>query len=978
MIFKALKQALALAFSISAATSALGADLKVSYPQILQQKGEIYKNTKKGFVAIKEGDLLKITDHLQAGALGKKDNVTEKPKLLQKQKLVFSFSDKEIIVAPQGSQAKFTKIKKLPNYELTGYSTLIIKPQTKSYSFTLNGLKMESTTGATLYLVATKSVQQWTLDSGEVSAWLPKNKGKSTVQEKFILRTGERITKKKKTFDLERNPDYKDKVYLNAQAAGFTKVVPYKYAGKATFKGDFLMVDRGESREKLVGSPVPIFEGDIVKTGKGQEAKLNLETADLIIIQPESSFNLSQIETQKVQKSDFKFTGKIRVKAKKRKKKRSVRFRSATAVIGIKGTEFFASATAGETEVGTLEGLVGVADPDGKGEVLVEPGQKTRVKKGQLPEKPEAMEPAQLNELSKSAPTGNTEGQGPKIWPPLQLAFVTNLEGAPIKVAFNAPMTKIKLLVNGKEIPATIAEDKKTAEIDVVALFAAAAKKTTVKLEIEATGEDKAVAKSSTSLKLRHKPAKPPEITIAEGKTEIRTAKVEKLLIASDRKMSTWELSLDGKPVKPVTTKKDATSDTKGVLGLELSGGWLAGLKSGDHILEVKGTDEFDMASEVAKITLKVDQDAPFVTGLAVTPRPNSLGTPLVLGDLVTDAEKMKTTDKELAKSEPAKMLPMDNLPLKEGEGLTFKFNEKTTSTIIEVGKQKVELKPKAKGLEFEIAASDLSSLFKGNQKGEFTLYSTDDLGNEKAIKGQVEFSPLPSPAVLAWSFKGKSLASKGDKDLVFSSNQVVEKWEVKVNGKSLKLLELKSQPPFAVGQKVTISSVELLKLAEGSNKVEVTVWNDFQQDTTLPLALSLDQSAPKLVQIVPAMPLEWLSFMDKDVATFEFSEPLSEASAKVAGKKWAVKLSADKISLTLTASANLLGNKEQEFEIEVADQLGNKAVFKGWARIKPMGASALRDSYNESSLGNQIGDTDAGLEIDRIPFDARKPKIVK
>ncbi|MCP4755235.1 MAG: FecR domain-containing protein, partial [Proteobacteria bacterium] len=229
--------------------------------------------------------------------------------------------------------------------------------------------------------------------------------GKTTEVE---LKALDRVALKKEGYKLEKGVKLEeDPIYSNAIVPGFEMMGEYKVAGTATFTEKSLQITRYKKTSQLTMSPAILMAGDEIQMIEKQTATLNLVSKDSIRLYPNAKFTIEEF-VQKPQKQKkksilFKFAGKIRAKIAKRKKLGRIRFKTATAVIGIKGTDFEANAAEGATEVATIEGSVGVSDPEGKGEIEVKAGMLTTIAAGALPTPPVAIPPARLQQMYDDA-----------------------------------------------------------------------------------------------------------------------------------------------------------------------------------------------------------------------------------------------------------------------------------------------------------------------------------------------------------------------------------------------------------------------------------------------------------------------------------------------------------------------------------------------------------------------------------------------
>ncbi len=138
-----------------------------------------------------------------------------------------------------------------------------------------------------------------------------------------------------------------------------------------------------EGKQLSVGSfGLKIKSGDIVKTGATGKARLELTNGNNIYVAPSSEIKLTEEvigeETSSISQLIKLFYGKIRAKIQKTRKKRFV-IKTATATIGVKGTDFITEYVDETTKVGTIEGLVALLSEKSQQSVDIPPGRMSSV-----------------------------------------------------------------------------------------------------------------------------------------------------------------------------------------------------------------------------------------------------------------------------------------------------------------------------------------------------------------------------------------------------------------------------------------------------------------------------------------------------------------------------------------------------------------------------------------------------------------------
>lgn len=148
-------------------------------------------------------------------------------------------------------------------------------------------------------------------------------------------------------------------------------------------------------RGYLAKKDLPLFQGDIIVTGKDGRAKLALNDGSILSLASETRVVINQSVYHKKKKrrfSFFKLVGKTRFWVKKLVdlKQSDVKIKTETAVVGVRGSDFIIEGTLATTIVTALElggsqlEIVSLAKPDAKPTIL-NSNQRSEVKKGELP-----------------------------------------------------------------------------------------------------------------------------------------------------------------------------------------------------------------------------------------------------------------------------------------------------------------------------------------------------------------------------------------------------------------------------------------------------------------------------------------------------------------------------------------------------------------------------------------------------------------
>ncbi len=162
------------------------------------------------------------------------------------------------------------------------------------------------------------------------------------------------------------------------QASAFSAA---KNIGKVMVKSSPVIVVRKGKRLKVGRFGMNLQKGDIVITPKGGKAQIVLSSGDSLFLASSSQVVLNEEITSSAQAKITRImlsSGKIRAHIKK-KKKRRIRFRTANAIIGVKGTDFVVEHINRTTTVGTREGLVNMASAKSGKNIDIPPGKMSSI-----------------------------------------------------------------------------------------------------------------------------------------------------------------------------------------------------------------------------------------------------------------------------------------------------------------------------------------------------------------------------------------------------------------------------------------------------------------------------------------------------------------------------------------------------------------------------------------------------------------------
>ncbi|MCP4756585.1 MAG: FecR domain-containing protein [Proteobacteria bacterium] len=372
---------------------------------VLLQKGDLFKMQEEGFVVLEEKEAPKTVDKLRIGEIEDAGLILVTPEELAAASVALSYSERDLITLSNGSTIvrSLSEIDNLPNFEITGAVHVFIRKSQDSatmeeavYEFKINDIFMSSSQ-LHLFYNDLKGKPELTVVEGMVTVSLPSEEIEMGPRDRLVSQYGDYRLRRNVQLDL-------DPVYRHSLVPGFEVMGEYRVVGTVAFDKETLQLTRYGKTGRIPASPVAVMEGDEIMTGGGQNATLELDTKDTVQLSPDTRFSIEEFYAKPGKESiNYKFLGKIRAKVVKRKKLGKIRFKTVTAMIGVKGTELEIAASEQMAEVATIEGVVGVSDPDGFGEVEVSAGMMTTVAAGALPTPPVAIPAARLSGLIPAA-----------------------------------------------------------------------------------------------------------------------------------------------------------------------------------------------------------------------------------------------------------------------------------------------------------------------------------------------------------------------------------------------------------------------------------------------------------------------------------------------------------------------------------------------------------------------------------------------
>ncbi|MGK5093163.1 hypothetical protein WDW89_14250 [Deltaproteobacteria bacterium TL4] len=384
--------------------------------RLLYHEGELFvKNQEQQFIPLQED---KITDSstLRVGESEElqisEDVLTEQVLSSLKQAvIVLSYSNREMLTFLKGSTLVRTiGYDRIPAYSLSGIGHIFIDEATdlEPFEFRVNNLHLQANRKTHLFFNSLVVPPELILIQGGIFE-LPYDSEPAEEQIPLTL---------KKEGALPA-------ISQQTLVPGFFTPGAYHHAGTADVTPGTLTLYRYGQKYEMSGTSIPLMLYDTIESGPDQTITMVLISGDQIRLFGNSRFTIAEIEEKektprslldKLWKSMFQtgkeyslnadFSGRVQATVKPRTVKNIVRFDSATATIGVKGTEFVAVSTPALTEIATISGTLLVSDPDGAGVVEVTQGMMTKVIKGTLPILPIPTPPEFLQASTGLSPVG--------------------------------------------------------------------------------------------------------------------------------------------------------------------------------------------------------------------------------------------------------------------------------------------------------------------------------------------------------------------------------------------------------------------------------------------------------------------------------------------------------------------------------------------------------------------------------------------
>ncbi len=856
---------------------------------------------------------------------------------------------------------------------------------------------------------------------------------KKIVLETVKLNPMDRIVIEKKGYRIEKKTNLKtDAFLLYSTIPGFESPGPYRPAGKVGFERESLQIKRYGKTSVIKQSPALLMEGDQLHTSDDQSAIIQLTDKDIIRLSQNTTFSIDAFNFKaKTLTSVLGFAGKVRARIAKRKKRSQVRFKTATAVIGIKGTVFESSASADVTTVETVQGTVGVSDPKGQGEVSVKAGEKTSVAANGLPTEPEPIPSDRWQQLQKglipvaaatAVPLNHlrilspADGQTYTI-PVLTLeidpedaTLIFQLDGQPFVVENG---DTLHYLSEGPHQLVVKGTDDETSQ--------------TVSFTIDRTAPDLSPASQLEGFILRQ--FKPITLFWTEPLASLNVLYNNAPLpvtVSEDGKSSV----LDSSPIFVNTTNGQMinlvfeTLDKSGnnnrfeksiQIKYRPSASPFISIEDGKQFIHLKDAKTITAVSnrEIEQWTILLDQQP-----LALPPQttPPDSGKKLLIippgyfSQLTEGKHVLKITGTDdfgligrqsleliidktpavlqqpLALLNPiqvmneARLLMLENLVVKEGESLMFNWSEPVSSvTFMLTGiKMPIPLVPSENKKASRLDASHITQFLGTIKSSPIKIEVKDAAGNITQLQGNIRYLPKPDspPAITVATGSGKLALSDTDSFKVTSDRNIFQ-WHIFLNDK-----EIVRPSSTALETGLGSKQIELQKnlfpeLTDGSHRLIVKGTDRFNLNGIGELTFSIDNKSPEMLQMSKSIKMSSFKLRKDEMLHLKWSEKLSAVEAVLADKPWTLILSADRAEVIIKGDADKLSYEPKEYKLIAFDLVGNRTQIQGRIALRKPRKMALEDSYNDSILDLTRTSIDKMTLTNRPKFQLNNAKPV-
>jgi hypothetical protein len=390
---------LAAIFAVAALAFTVPASLaqEAGAVQVLQSTGEL---SRKGETGPQKGAEFPAAAVLQAGqapAGATPESLASKPPAAT---AALFFAPGEVVTLSTGASAERSGGAERGEYQLTGAAHVLLElGEPPGRELVINGVVLRAAK-VHLFFEGWASPARLYVVEGYAQLPGPSGDGVDVVAGEWVV-----LEAANPRVEGEPGATIVNPLLLWSQLQGFESPGPYKYVGDAFVADAKLRINRNDRLSHIAGEKVPIFEGDQIVTEDGQRVRIVFKSGDKVALTGKTVFKVDEYLPERQEKPStlFSVLGKVRALIVSRLAPDSVRMKTATATIGVKGTDFNTIAGEQSTLVETVDGTVGVGDAAGNGEVPLGPGTQSTVPEGGSPSAPSAISPERMKELQEEA-----------------------------------------------------------------------------------------------------------------------------------------------------------------------------------------------------------------------------------------------------------------------------------------------------------------------------------------------------------------------------------------------------------------------------------------------------------------------------------------------------------------------------------------------------------------------------------------------
>ncbi len=1013
---------------------------------VLYRKGELFKQQQEGLKPLEKKEVLKIGETLKVGKIENPKTLIKEPKRLKEAQAVIRLTDGILATLSNGSTLSYSMSKKEKIHEInviaTAHIYLIPAKNQNEVKVRINNLIITSAQIHLFYhdLLANPVL---TVIDGMASA---KVSGDMKFESEMLVGESDKKADEEKPKEINLKPQSrlvflkegikvfekidldKDPIYPQTLVPGFDTIGAYRSVGAVEFTGKDLIIKRYKKTSRLDSSPAVLMEGDEIQTTAKQTATLHLDAKDDIRLFQNTRFAINTY-SPKLDKSEvlFNFLGKIRANVTKRKKATRIRFKTVTAVIGIKGTDFEVDATEKSAEVATIEGEVGVTDPAGKGEVIVKAGMLTTIAAGALPSVPIPIPSERFKNMLESAvpvaaiPVIIVLKEIKFISPENGKAYSTpelKLDVKPADAPLEFILDKKKVMLKNGDVLQNLTEGEHQLQVkgkgkeEVAASVSFIIDKTPPVLEPKNQLE-KTVLKQGYPLKIGwSEEVKDISVLFGEKKLKIKGTPEGKMFEIDSTPLF---VGLENNQKVTLTFQaKDAagnasTFQSSVFLKLKPTAPPKIKIGQGNTLMTVNTLSELSVQSErkiekweisLNRKTITMPEPKPgqkaFVSEQALI-LPDFLfkhlneGKHIIQVNGFDDFGLMGTQQLEIVidKTLPSLVEPVTlinpilidgqirklmlaDLQIKEGESIRFFWSEPVTDVALQVGKQTHGLMSTQNQKTFELNYKDIQLLFGKRKPSSFILMAKDAAGNETKLQGSLLHIPKPkkAPAIVIGSGE-KYIGINKITGFYVVSDRNIYQWKILLNSNELKLESEKTK----LGRTILLPETLFHQISDGTYQLFVSGVDEFNMTGHEELTIRLDRQKPEIAFLPDSVQLSHIKLKKNESTAIEWKEKISKVTATLEGKIWPLIISSDGSRLFIHGNPHRLNLKPKKYEITVFDEAGNWHRFTGKISLRTPRWQALRENYNNSILGQTKNPIDIMLLMDRPIFYLNEAK---